>query len=208
MANRSETMETVRNFIFLDSKITGDGDCSHEIKRCLLLERESMTNLGSILKSRDISLLTKVCIVKAMAFPVVMYGFESWTIKKAEHWRTDAFKLLCWRRPLRVPWTARRSNQSILKEIIHWKDWCWSWSSNSLATWWRRWLIGKDSDAGKDWWQKKGEAEDEMVGYHHQLYGYELEHILGDIEGWEAWCAGVPGVTKSQTGLSNWTTNN
>ena len=112
-----ETVETVADFIFLCSKITEDGDCSHEIKRRLLLGRKVMTNLGSILKSRDITLSTKICLVKAMVFPVVMYGCESWTIKKAEHRRTDAFELWCWRRLLRVPWTARRSNQSILKEI-------------------------------------------------------------------------------------------
>ena len=110
-----ETMEMVRDFIFLGSKITADGDCSHEIKRQLLLGRKAMTNLDSILKSRDITLPKKVHLVKAMVFPVVMYGCESWTIKKAEHWRTDSFELWCWRRLLRVPWTARRSNQSILK---------------------------------------------------------------------------------------------
>ena len=110
-------MKTVRDFIFLGSKITTDGDCSHEIKRHLLLERKAMTNLDSILKSRDITLPTKICLVKAMVFPVVMYECESWTIKKAECQRIDAFELWCWRRLLRVPWTARRSNQSILKEI-------------------------------------------------------------------------------------------
>ena len=112
-----ETMETVRDFIFLRSKNTADGDCSHEIKRCLLLLRKAMTDLDSILKSRDIALPTKVCLVKAMVFPVLMYWCECWTIKKAEHWRIHAFELWCWRRLLRVPWTARRSNQSILKEI-------------------------------------------------------------------------------------------
>jgi len=109
--------ETVSDFIFWGSKITADGDCSHEIKRSLLLGRKAMTNLDSILKSRDITLPTKVRLVKAMVFPVVMYGCESWTIKKAECWRIDAFELWCWRILLRVPWTARRSNQSILKEI-------------------------------------------------------------------------------------------
>ena len=109
---------TVRLY-FLGSKITADGDCSHEIKRCLLLGRKVMTNLDSIFKSRDITSLTKVCLVKAMVFPVVMFGWESWTVKKAERRRMDAFKLWCWRRLLRVPWTARRSNQSILKEISH-----------------------------------------------------------------------------------------
>ena len=110
-------METVTDFMFLDSKITANGDCSHEIKSCLLLGRKAMTKLDSILKSRDITLPTNVCLVKAMFFPVVVYGCESWTIKKAEHQRIDAFELWCWRRLLRVPCTARRSNQSILKEI-------------------------------------------------------------------------------------------
>ena len=112
-----ETVERVADFIFLGSKITADGDCSHEIKRCLLLGRKVMTNLDSILKSRYITLSTKVLLVKAMVFPVVMYGCESRTIKKAEHQRIDVFAMWCWRRLLRVPWTARRSNQSILKEI-------------------------------------------------------------------------------------------
>ena len=112
-----ETVETVADFIFLGSKITADGVCSHEIKRCLLLGRKVMTNPDSILKSRDITLSTKVHLVKAVVFPVVIYGCESWTIKKGEHCRVDAFELWCWRRLLRVPWTARRSNQSILKEI-------------------------------------------------------------------------------------------
>ena len=112
-----ETMETVSDFIFLGSKITADGDCSHEIKRRLLLGRKVMANLDSIFKSRDITLPTKVCLVKVMVFPVVMYGCENWTVKKAEHRRIDAFELWCWRRLLRVPWNGRRSNQSILKEI-------------------------------------------------------------------------------------------
>ena len=117
MANRWGTVDTVADFIFLGSKITADGDCSYEIKRCLLLGRKVMTNLDSIFKSRDITLPTKVCLVKAMVFPVVMLECEGWTIKKAECLRIDAFELWCWRRVLRVPWTARRSNQSILKEI-------------------------------------------------------------------------------------------
>ena len=112
-----ETMETVADFLFLGSKITADGDCSHDTKRGLLLGRKVITNLQSILKSRDVTLPTKLCLVKAMVFPVVMYGCESWTVKKAEHWRTDDFELWCWIRLLRVPWTAKRSNQSILKEI-------------------------------------------------------------------------------------------
>ena len=113
-------VETVTDFIFLGSKITVDSECSHEIKRHLLLGRKAMTNLDSILQSRDITLSTKVCIVKVMIFPVVMYGCESWTVKKAEHQRIDAIQLWCWRRPLRVPWTARRFNQSLLKEISPW----------------------------------------------------------------------------------------
>ena len=120
-----EIVETVRDFIWGASKITADGDCSHEIKGQLLLRRKTMTNPGSILKSRGISLPTNVHLVKAIAFPVVMYGYESWTVKKAEYQRIDAFELWCWRRLLRVPWTARRSNQSILKEIspgCSWKE--------------------------------------------------------------------------------------
>ena len=126
MTNRWGTVETVRGFILGGSKITADGDCSHEIKRRLLLGRKAMTNLDSVLKRRDITLSTKVYLVKAMVFPVVIYGCESWTIKKAEHGRIDAFELWGWRRLLRVPWTARRSNQFILKEIsseYSWKDW-------------------------------------------------------------------------------------
>ena len=120
-----ETVETVSDFIFDSSKITADGDCSHEIKRRLLLGRKVMTNLDSILKTRDITLPTKVHLVKAMVFPVVRYGCETWTVKKAKRRRIDGFELWCWRRLLRVPWTARRSNQSILKEIspgVHWKE--------------------------------------------------------------------------------------
>ena len=118
-----ETMETVTGFIFVASKITADGDCSHEIKRCLLLGRKAITNLGNILKSRDITLPMKVCLVKAIVFPVVMYGCERWTIKKAERRRIDDFELRCWRRLLRVSWTAWRSTQFILKEMrVHWKD--------------------------------------------------------------------------------------
>ena len=116
MANRRERVETMTDFIFLGSKVTADSDYSHEVKRHLLLGRKAMTNLNSVLKSRDI-LPPNVCVVKAIVFPVVMYECESWTIKKAEHWRVDAFQLWCWRRFLRVPWTARSSNQSILKEI-------------------------------------------------------------------------------------------
>ena len=132
-----KTVETVSDFIFWGSKINADGDCSDEIKRCLLLGSKVMTNLDSTLKSRDIILPTKVGLVKTMVFPVAMYGCESWSIKKAEHKRIDAFELWSWRRLLRVPWTVRISNQSILKEIspgCSLKDWCWSWNSNTLVT--------------------------------------------------------------------------
>ena len=137
MAKDGETMETER-LHFLGLQNHADGDCSHDSKRCLFLGRKAMTNLDSILKSRDITLLTKVHIVQALVSPVVTYGCESWTIKKAECWRTDAFELWCWTRLLKVPWTARRSNQSILKEInpeYSLEGRCWSWNSNNLATW-------------------------------------------------------------------------
>ena len=179
-------MKAVTDFIFLGSKITADDDCSHEIKRCLLLGRKAMANLDSILKTRDITFPTKIGMVKAMVFPVVMYGCESWTIKKAEWWRIDAFELWCWRRLLRVPWTARRSHQSILKELspeCSWKEWWWSWSSNILSPDGKSWLIRKDPDAGKDWRQEeKGTTEDDMVGWHHWLNGHEFTQGLGDGE--------------------------
>ena len=174
--------ETVVDFILGGSKLTADGDCSHEIKRCLLPGRKVMTDLDRILKSRDIT-LSKVRLVKAMVFPVVMYGCESWTIKKAERWKIDAFELWCWRRLLRVPWTARRSNQNPkgnqswifigrtdteVETEIHWPPDA------------KNWLIGKDPDAGKDWRQeKKGMTEHEMVGWHHWLDGRESEQALG-----------------------------
>ena len=142
------------DFILLGSKIIADGDCSHEIKRRLLLGREVMTNLDSIFKSRDITLPTKVCLVKAMVFPVVMYGCESWTIRKAEHRGIDASELWCWRSLLRVPWTARRSNQSILKEISPECSLEGLMLKLKLPTLWpadaKNWLTGKDPDAGKD----------------------------------------------------------
>ena len=149
-------------------KITADGDCSHEIKRCLLLGRQTMTNLGSILKSRDITLPTKVRLVKAVVFPVVMYGCESWTIQKGEFQRSDAFELWCWRRLLRVAWTARRSNQSILKEIGPGCSLERMMLKLKLQYFVKSWLTGKDFDAGRDWEQKKrGTTEDEMAGWHH-----------------------------------------
>ena len=150
--------------IFFFSKNHCRSDCSHEIKRLLLLGRKAMTNLDSILKSRDVTLPTKVHLVKAMVFPVVMYGCESWTVKKAEHQRIDAFELWCWRRLLRVPWTARRSNQFILKEIslgVHWKDWSWSWNSNILATWCKELTHWK-----RPWcWEELGAGEGDDRGW-------------------------------------------
>ena len=205
-----ETMETVTDFIFEGSKITADGDCSHEIKRHLLLGRKVMANLDSILKSRDITLPTKVRLVKAMIFAVVMYGCESWTIKKAEHQKIDAFELWCWRRLLRVPWTARRSNQSILKEIRPEYSWEGLMLKLKLQYFWppdvKNWLTGKDPDTGKDWrLEEKGMTEDEMAGWHHQLNGMSLSKLQELVMDREAWYAAVHIVTKNQTGLSDWT---
>ena len=172
-------METVTDFIFLDSKITADSDCSHEIKRRLLFGRKAMTNLDSILKSRDISLPMKVCLVKAMVFPVVIYGCESWTIKIAECQGMDAFELWCWRRLLRVCWTSRRSNQSILKEIspeysleglmlkLKFQYFgCLIQRINSVE---KTLLLGKIEGRRRRGWQ------DEMIGWHHRLNGDEFE---------------------------------
>ena len=161
---------------FLGSKITVDGDCSCEIKRCLLLVRKVMTNLDNILKSRDITLLTKVHLVKAVVFPVVMYGCHSWTIKKSECRKTDVFALWCWRILLKVPWTARRSNQSVIKEISP----VFIGRTDAEAETpilcppdVKNWLIWKDPDAGKDWRQEeKGMTENEMAGWHHWLNGH------------------------------------
>ena len=190
-----EKVETVTDFIFLGSKITIDGDWSYEIKRCFLLGRKAMANLGSILKNREITLPRKVPIIKSMAFPVVMYGCESWTIKKVECQRSDAFKLWCWRILLRVPWTVRRSNLSILKDInlnIHWKT-----DAEAPILWppdMKSQFTGKDPDVGKDWEQeKKGVTEDEIVGWHHQLNGHEFEQTPENSEGqgslmcWSSW---------------------
>ena len=179
----------------------------------LLLGRKVMTKLDSILKSRDITLLTKVHLVKAMFFPVVMYGCGSWTIKNAEHWRIDAFELWCWRRLLRVPWTARRSNQSILKEsspgcsleglMLKLKLQYFGHLMQKSNSFW------KDLDAEKDWRQEeKGTTEDEMIGWHHWLSGHEFAQALGDGEGQGSLACCSPGVAKSQTQLSNWMTTN
>ena len=168
-----EIMETVRDFILGGSKITAVGECSHKIRRCLLLRRQAMTNLDRILKSRHITLPTNFHLVKAMVFPVVTYGCESWTINKAERQRIDAFELWCWRRLLRVPWTARRSNQSILKEIS--PEYLLEVLMLKLKLQYFG-LTGKDPDAGKDWRrEEKGKTEDEMIGWHHWLNGYEFE---------------------------------
>ena len=167
MANRWGNNGNSDRLIFLGSKITTAYDYNHEIKRHFLLGRKAMTNQDSIFKNREITLPTKVYLVKAMVFPVVMYGCESWTIKKAERQSIDAFELWCWRRLLRVTSTARRSNQSVRKSVlnIHWKDWCWSWNSSTLATWWeelthlkRPWcwerlnVGGEGDDRGWDGW--------------------------------------------------------
>ena len=166
-----KTVETASDFIFLGSKITADGDCSHEIKRHLLLERKVTTNRDSMFKSRDIILPTNVCLVKAMVFPVVMYGCESWTVKKAECLRIDAFEVWCWRRLSRVPWTAMRSNQSILKEIspgISLEGMMLKLKLQYFGHLMRRVDSLEKTDAGRDWGQEeKGTTEDEIVGWHH-----------------------------------------
>ena len=159
-----------------------------------------MTNLDSILKSRDSTLLTKVHLGKAMIFPVVIYVYESWTIKKAGCQRIDAFELWCWGWLLRVPWTAWRSNQSIIKEIQYWIFWSWSWSSNTSATFAKNWMIGKDPDSGKDWRPRRRRRQ--RIRW---LDGITLSKLSEMVKYREAWHGSVYGVTKSWTWLSDWT---
>ena len=196
------------------SKITADGDCSHEIKRRLLFGRKVITNLDSILKNRDITLPRKVHLVKAMIFPVVTYGCESWIIKKAEHRRIDAFELWYWRRLLRVPWTARRSNQSILKEIspgCSLEGLMLKLKSNTLATWCEELTHLKrpwHPDTGRDWGQEeKGTAEDKLVGWHHWPHGHEFELTpgVGDGQGSLACCCPWGYKELDMTEWLNWT---
>ena len=193
------------------SQITAHGDCRHEIKRCLLLGKKVMTNLDSILKSRDITLPTKVRLVKAMVFPVVMYGCESWTIKKAECQRIDAFELWCWRRFLRVPWTARRFNYLHPKGDQSWVFIRRTDAEGETPKLWppdvKKWLIGKDPDAGKDWRQEKGMAEDGMVGWHHRLSGHECEQAPGVDDGQGSLVCCCPWGCKESdmTEWLNWT---